>query len=175
MSLESLGEMLQNASIATALRESAIVFPIVMTGHLSGMALFGGMILMTDLRLLGLALTSYSIADVVRGLRPWKHIGLTLTAGCGIFLAWAKAAQYLVNPYFHIKLTLFLLVIIHAVVFRGRVYKNPEELDKEPVIPTRAKAAAILSMVLWIGIVTAGRWIGYYEPAKDQKTAQVVP
>ncbi len=50
MSLESFGMWMQSADIATALRESALVYPIVMTGHLSGMALFGGMILMTDLR-----------------------------------------------------------------------------------------------------------------------------
>jgi hypothetical protein len=177
MLLQSLGVTLESADIATALRESAIVYPIVMTTHLAGMALFGGMILMTDMRLLGLALKSYSITDVVKGLRPWKHLGLTLTAGCGIFLAWAKAAQYLANPYFHLKLTLFLLIIIHSIVFRGSVYRNTEELDRAPMIPTRAKTAAILSIVLWVGVVSAGRLIGYYEPSKDKdkdKTAQAL-
>ncbi len=177
MSLESFGEMLQSASVATALRESAIVYPIVMTGHLAGMALFGGLILMTDMRLLGLALTNYKVSEVVRGLRMWKHLGLTLTAGCGIFLAWAKAAQYLTNPYFHLKLTLFLLVILHAIAFRGSVYKNPEQFDDVPAIPQKAKTAAILSIVLWVGIVSAGRLIGYYEPdkGKAQQAELMVP
>jgi hypothetical protein len=114
------------------------------------MGLFGGMILMTDLRLLGVSLTKYPVSDIVNGLRPWKHAGLTLTAGCGILLLWSKAAIYYPNPYLHIKLALFVLIIIHALVFRS-VYRNVADLDRSPVIPGRAK-------------LTAGRWIGYWEP-----------
>jgi hypothetical protein len=44
------------------------------------------------------------------------------------------------------------------------VYDHPEELDKAPVIPTRAKVAAVLSLVLWVSIPLCGRLIGYYEP-----------
>jgi len=47
---------LQNTSIATGIRESALVFPIILSLHLTGMGLFGGMILMTDLRILGIAI-----------------------------------------------------------------------------------------------------------------------
>ena len=76
-------QWLQNMSFATAIRESALVFPVILSLHLTGMGLFGGMILMTDLRILGIAMTKRPISDVVNGLRPWKHLGLTLTAGCG--------------------------------------------------------------------------------------------
>ena len=40
------------------------------------------------------------------------------------------------------------------------MYDHPEELDKSPVIPTRAKAAAVLSL----SIPLCGRLIGCYEP-----------
>ena len=158
-------QWLQDMSFATAIRESALVFPIILSLHLTGMGLFGGMILMTDLRLLGVSLTKHPVSHVVNGLRPWKHLGLTLTAGCGILLLWSKAAIYYPNPFLHIKLTLFLLIIIHAIVFRD-VYRNVTDLDRSPVIPGRAKLAAALSIVLWIGVVTSGRWIGYWEPTK---------
>jgi hypothetical protein len=156
-------QALQNMSIATALRESALVFPVILSLHLTGMGLFGGMILMTDLRLLGIALTKHPVSDIVNGLRPWKHLGLTLTATCGALLLWSKAAIYYPNPYLWIKLSLFGLIIIHALVFRS-VYRNVADLDRSPVIPGRAKLAAALSIVLWISVVTAGRWIGYWEP-----------
>ena len=52
------------------------------------------------------------------------------------------------------------LVGVHALVFRPRVYNNPAELDRAPEIPRVAKLAASLSLVLWIGLVVAGRWIG---------------
>jgi hypothetical protein len=129
------------------------------------------MILLTDLRLLGIALTARPISEVIQGLRPWKHLGLTLVATCGILLAWSKLATYAVNPYFHLKLTLLLLVAIHALVFRNSVYRNAKELDRSPVIPGRAKLAAVISLVLWISLVSAGRWIGYWEPAETPATA----
>lgn len=167
-------QALQNMSIATAIRESALVFPVILSLHLTGMGLFGGMILMTDLRILGIALTKHPVSDVVNGLRPWKHLGLTLTATCGILLLWSKVAIYYPNPYLHIKLTLFVLIIIHALVFRG-VYRNIKDLDGSPVIPGRAKLAAVLSMILWISVVTAGRWIGYWEPkGAPAPVAQVI-
>ena len=69
MSLLEFFQWLQSTGIATALRESAWVYPIVMASHLTGMALFGGMILMTDLRLLGLVMRNSSVSDVVGQLR----------------------------------------------------------------------------------------------------------
>ena len=163
-------QALQNMSLATAIRESAIVFPVILSLHLAGMGLFGGMILMTDLRLLGIALTKHPVSDIVNGLRPWKHLGLTLTAGCGILLLWSKAAIYNPNPYLHINLGLFVLIIIHALAFRS-VYRNVADLDRSPVIPGRAKMAAALSILLWISVVTAGRWIGYWEPKGEPVNA----
>ena len=168
-----LAESLQNMALATAIRESTLAYPVILSLHLTGMALFGGMILMTDLRLLGIAMTRRPIAEVIDGLRPWKHLGLTLVATCGILLAWSKLAFYAVNPYFHLKLTLLLLVAIHALVFRKSVYRNAKELDRSPAIPGRAKLAAVISLVLWIGLVSAGRWIGYWEP-KEDTAAQLV-
>jgi hypothetical protein len=166
-------QWLQNMSLATAIRESAIVFPVILSLHLTGMGLFGGMILMTDLRLLGIAMTKRPVSDVVKGLRPWKHLGLTLTAGCGILLLWSKAAIYYPNPYLRIKLTLFALIIIHSLVFRS-VYRNVTDLDRSPVIPGRAKTAAALSLVLWLSVLTAGRWIGYWEPKGGPAAASQV-
>lgn len=163
MTLLEIFQWLQHTEVATALRESSWVYPVVMATHLSGMALFGGMILITDMRLLGLVMRGSTVSDVVGGLRPWKYLGLVVTATCGIFLALSKAEFYYHNPFFWWKLFLFLLVIVHALVFRNSVYRNTAAIDRAPVIPTNAKVAACLSLALWLGIVSFGRLIGYYE------------
>jgi hypothetical protein len=82
---------------------------------------------------------------------------------CGILLAGAKLDTYYDNPYFQLKLSLLLLVGVHALVFHRSVYGNAAELDRAAAIPGIAKTAACLSLVLWIGILSAGRWIAYYE------------
>ena len=162
MILDPLAQWLQSREIATALRESALAYPIVMTGHFTGMALFGGMILMTDMRLLGWAMKSWPVADVVRQLRPWKWAGFVLVPACGSMLAWSKADKYSGNPYFLAKMTFLALVGIHALVFRRSVYNNAE-IDRAPAMPGQAKLAAALSLFLWTGLVSFGRLIAYWE------------
>ncbi len=166
MAILELFRWIQDTAPMTQLRESALVYPIVMTGHLTGMALFGGMIAITDLRLLGWAMRSSSIADVVEQLRIWKRIGFVLVVGCGALLLGSKAELYYYNPFYWTKMALLLLVGIHALVFRS-VYRNPAALDRAPRIPGKAKMAACLSLLIWIGLVTAGRSIAYWDVPED--------
>jgi hypothetical protein len=154
---------LQYTTFATEFRQSATVYPAVLIGHLTGMGLFGGMIAITDMRLLGWALRGYSITDIVAQLRWWKRIGFLLVVGCGFMLLSAKAELYYHNPFYWTKMTLLALVAVHALVFHRSVYGNTSELDKAPQVPRVAKVAACISLVLWVGLVTCGRSIAYYD------------
>ena len=164
MSLYSICESIENTALFAHVRETPWVYPIVMATHLSCIAVFGGMILMTNLRLLGLALRDLTVAEVVGGLRLYKRIGFVIIVTCGLLMAGSEAPTYYPNPYFWTKMILLVLVGVHALIFKRTVYDHPEELDKSPVLPTRAKAAAVLSLILWVSIPVFGRMIGYYEP-----------
>jgi len=155
---------LQSLSFMTFIRESGLEYPIIMATHLTCIAIFGGLIVITDLRLLGLAFKDKSIADVVNGLRWWKRIGFLIMFAMGFMLFGSKAAEYYPNPYFWVKMSCLGLVLIHAIIFRPRVYNHPEKLDESPVIPTRAKLAGALSLIIWTAVLCNGRLIGYYEP-----------
>jgi hypothetical protein len=162
MPIASLFQWIRDTSLATAVRESAIAYPIIMSLHLTSIAVFGGMILMTDLRLLGVAMRSVPVAEVIRQFRWWKRAGFVVMVTCGALLAASKADQYYINPYFQIKMALLVLVGVHALVFRRGVYGNPGEPDR-----VTAKIAGWLSLALWLGIMTAGRWIAYYETPRE--------
>jgi len=173
LSLYSVFESIQTTGLMTDVEQTPWVYPIIMATHLSCIAVFGGMILMSDLRLLGLALRDQTIAEVIGGLRLFKRIGFVIIVTCGLLMAGSEAPTYYPNPYFWTKMTLLLLVGVHALIFKPTVYDHPEELDKAPMIPTRAKAAAVLSLILWVSIPVCGRLIGYYEPneGKAHQTA----
>jgi hypothetical protein len=158
---------LQYTAPMTALRESGLTYPIVMTLHLTGMGLFGGMIAVTDLRLLGWVMKGSSITDVVHQLRIWKQIGFILTVGCGAMLLGAKAELYYHNPFYWTKMTLLALVGVHALVFHRSVYGNTAALDSAPKVPRVAKVAACISLLLWVGLVSAGRSIAYFDVPED--------
>jgi Family of unknown function (DUF6644) len=164
----SFTQWLQATAFFTALRGSANAYPIVMALHMVGIAFFGGMILMTDMRLLGWGMRKHSIAEVVNQFRVPKRWGLLLTATCGFLMFGSKAEEYYYNAFFRAKLILFILVIVQELVFRRSVYEHPEALDQSPRIPGNAKLAAALSLVLWISIACCGRGIGYIEPPLDK-------
>jgi Family of unknown function (DUF6644) len=162
--LLSFAQWIQATDFFTALRISTYVYPIVLTLHLCGIALFGGMILVTDLRLLGWFMRKRTVSEVVDQFRVLKWFGFGLVATCGILLLGSKAEEYYYNPFVWVKLSLLALIFLHGIVFRRSVYRNAAELDKAPRIPGYAKLAAALSLTLWIGVVIAGRSIGYVEP-----------
>jgi hypothetical protein len=171
--LLSFAQWIQFTTFFTALRGSANIYPIVMSLHMVGIALFGGMILMTDLRLLGWAMRKRSVADVVEQLRVPKRWGLLLTVTCGFLMAGSKAEEYYYNVFFRTKLILLALVLVQELVFYRSVYANPAALDRAPSIPASAKLAAALSLLLWTSIACCGRGIGYIEPPLDKIHAQL--
>ena len=166
-------QWLQSLSLLTFIRQSGLTYPVIMSTHLTCIAIFGGMIAVTDLRLLGVAFQDRPIASVVNGLRWWKRLGFCIMVTMGFLLFGSKAADYYPNPYFWTKMSILVLIGIHALIFRPRVYNHPETLDASPMIPTRAKAAGALSLVLWTGMVCAGRLIGYYEPPAQKAPSTI--
>ena len=162
MSLSAFAQWLVKREWAVAFSGSSWVYPIVLATHLTCIAIFGGMILATNLRLLGWLLRSYSVTEVLGKLRPWKWIGFIIMVTCGVLLAGSEAVKYEDNPYFWIKMSLLVLIGVHGLAFRRSVYRNTAELDAATVMPPQAKLAATLSLVLWIGVIIAGRMIGYY-------------
>jgi len=158
-----IAHSIQSIGFLTDFSESVLAYPIVLSTHLACIGLFGGMILATDLRLLGLTFNSLTITEVVTSLRPWKRVGGTIMIAMGLLLATSEAEKYAPNPFFWTKMVILGLIGVHALVFRPIIYNKTGELDISPVIPTKAKVAAILSLVLWTAMFVMGRLIAYWD------------
>jgi hypothetical protein len=170
MSFYDFAEWIRHLWLFTLVRESSLLYPIILSTHLSIIGVFGGLIVTTDLRLLGVVLTRYSIATVIRQLRPYKWVGLILMICMGILLAGSKANIYYDNPYFLIKISTLLLIGVHFLIFRRAVYRDETVPAADgPKTTGIAKLAGVTSLVLWITIVVCGRWIAYYDRPDDEK------
>jgi len=161
--LLSVAIWLQATDLFTYIRLASYVYAAILSLHLAAISLFGGMIIITDLRLLGWVMPHRPISDVVDQLRWPKRIGFLVALACGFLLFGSKAEEYYYNAFFRTKVILFLLVAVHAFLFRPGVYNRTAELDRAAEVPLRAKVAAGLSLALWAGIMIAGRGIGYIE------------
>src|ERR1051325_10148616 len=159
MPIPSMLEWIESTDLSTAIREGALYYPIIGGVHLLGIALFGGMLLVTDLRLLGWAMQGRRVSDVIEQFRNWKRLGFLVIVASGLLLAWCEPLKLYRSPSFWVKMALMLLVGVHALVFRAGVYRNPAKLDAG--VTNQARLAAILSLLLWTGLIVSGRMIAF--------------
>ena len=159
MNVLSALEWVESTNLSTAIREGALLYPIIGGVHLLGIALFGGMLVMTDLRLLGWAMRRRPISEILEQFRVWKRAGFVLVVLSGLLLAWAEPLKLYRSLSFWVKMALLVSVGVHALVFRKGVYEDAKALDAG--LTPRAKLAAALSLILWAGLLVTGRLIAF--------------
>ena len=136
-------------------------FPTLETLHVIAAAMLVGSILWVDLRLLGLAANSYPISTLSRELTRWTWgaFAIATVTGLGMFIT--RASGHLDNPAFQSKLVLLALAGANMAFFHFKVYRHVAQWDSAKTIPTPVKVAGLLSLILWSGVMLAGRWIGH--------------
>lgn len=146
---------------SVALHESLYVYPFVESIHVLTLCLFVGTAVMLDLRLLGLVLRQVPVSDVIRRLLPWTVAGFIVMAITGVLLFYAIPVRTYHSIFFRIKVVLLILAGVNVWTFHRRVQPGMGGWDRDRVAPRRARLAAIASLVLWAGIIVAGRMIAY--------------
>lgn len=154
-------QWLDQTAVGSTIRQSLWLFPAVETVHLLGMAALVGTITVLDLRLLGWAMPQRRVSEVVPRLLPWAWLGFGVQVITGVLLFSSEAVKIYGNPAFRLKMLLLLLAGIQALIFQTVVSRRLQAWDDRPSLPAMAKVTGITSILLWLGIVTAGRFIGF--------------
>jgi hypothetical protein len=152
---------IDNLPSSIALRESIWTYPIIESLHSIGIALFIGLLLVWDLRLMGFGLTSLPVSRVWSKLIPWITGGALLMMATGVMLFFAKPLYFWANVYFRVKLITLVLAALNAVAFHFGIEKHLASWDTSERLPLAAKIAGGASMALWAGAIVFGRFIAY--------------
>lgn len=143
---------------AELLRESWAAYVFVNTAHILGISLLLGSILPLDLRLIGV-LRSPPLPAIGPFLLWTARVGFMLAALMGLWLFSVKPDEYVANAAFQSKAALLLLALMN-IVFQHRGDAFRAALQGGPVA-ARVRALAFVSACLWLGVLLAGRWIGF--------------
>lgn len=144
--------------LATLLRGSGTAYLLVNAAHILGLALLIGAILPLDLRLAG-AFPRTALPIIAPLLRGMALVGLTLATLTGLALFTTNPTEYATNPAFQIKLALLAAALLNAaLVTRSRAWA--QVLSGAPP-PPALRLMATVSALLWLGVLLAGRWIGF--------------
>jgi hypothetical protein len=152
---------LEQTSVGAGVRESLWLFPAIETIHLLGMAALVGTVVVFDLRLLGWVLRRERVSEIAGRLLPWSWVGFAVQVVTGTVLFMSEAVKVYTNPAFRVKILLIFLAGMHALIFHRTVYRGVASWDDSGVLPASAKVAGLVSILLWVGIVAAGRFIGF--------------
>ena len=147
--------------MGAGVRESLWLFPVIETAHLLGMAALVGTIATFDMRLLGWVMQRVRVTELAGRLFPWAWAGFAVQVVTGAMLFSSEAVKVVANPAFQVKMFLICLAGVHAMIFHRTIYRNVAAWDECAVLPTGAKVAGLISIVLWVGVVAAGRFIGF--------------
>ena len=146
---------------SVGLRESIWIYPIVETAHVLGLALFAGLAVMLDLRLIGLAFRGVQVTQFFARVAPWMWTGFTLMVISGALLFSSDPVRLQGNVLFAVKLLLIVIAGLNAAVFHVTTYRSVAAWDIVAAPPPRARLAGLLSLTLWAGIISLGKLIAY--------------
>jgi hypothetical protein len=162
MSILEICRWLQNTDLGQQIHESLYLFPLIETLHVLGLALSVGVLFWMDLRLIGVGpLRSHSMARISAALLPAGIIGFVLMFLTGGILFWTQALDAYNSIYFRLKFALLILAGLNAVFYHLTIYRSMEEWDTAAPPPARARIAGYASIVLWTGVIIAGRTMAY--------------
>lgn len=146
--------------LGVAMRESLWMYPIVEVMHIVGIVTLVGAVFMFDLRVLGFS-QFLSVQTLGRHVLRWSASGLLLVVPAGLMMFAAHPQDFASNGVFLTKLVLIATAGLNAVLFHAGVYRTADDWDKGVAAPPLAKAQALLSMALWIAVITCGRFLAY--------------
>ncbi|MQA30023.1 MAG: hypothetical protein GEU82_09320 [Luteitalea sp.] len=151
---------LENLPIAVYIGETWW-FPFLESIHVLTSTFLLGSILMLDLRLLGLAGRNQAASRIATEIVPWTRGAFVISALAGLGMFISQANRYVDNRAFQVKAVLLVLAGINMAVFHLRTVRHLPRWDTAAVTSAAARFAGAASLLLWIAIMLAGRWIGH--------------
>jgi hypothetical protein len=150
---------LQESALGHAMRASPALYPAVEILHIFGFVILVGSILALDLRLLGLG-RAIAIQPMAQLLLPLSRFGFVLAIGMGFLLFSADASHVVKNPAFQAKAVLIAAALVNVVIAHWLAWRDAAQWGDDASLG--AKVTALISIVLWLGVVCAGRLIAYF-------------
>ena len=141
-----LGEFMRSEKWAFATGE---------TLHFIGLSLLVGAMMIVDLRLLGfMKAMPYRVAFK---FLPIALLGFVINLCTGLMFIATEPRNYGTNPAFWVKMGLIGLGGLNALWFTLVEHRRVSALPDGQSADAGSKVAAILSLLLWVAVIAAGR------------------
>jgi len=139
----------------------AWVVPALQTVHILAVAVVIASAAIIDLRVLGLVERDQPLSTVFQRFLPPLAGAVGLLALTGVLLIAGEPTRAIFRVVFWIKLALVATAAALTWGLAAGVRRWPGALGGDRSVSTPLKVAAASTLLLWIVVIVAGRWIGY--------------
>lgn len=151
-------QWIADSAIATSLRRSTVLYPLLSAAHITSLGVLIGTIMTLDLRMLG-ALRRSSLAELAQLMPKLAAAGLLSAVLTGALLFSVQPGHYATNTAFQIKLVLLALGLLNVfLVHRLEDWRLVTQGHSPSV---RVRLSASCSLLLWLAVIIAGRWVAF--------------
>jgi hypothetical protein len=149
------------SDVPTWINTTRGAFAFVEALHVIAISTVFGTIAIVDLRLLGLPDALRPFTEVAGETLRWTWAAFALAVATGSLLFVTNPIFYFGNFEFRTKMLLQVLAGINMAVFELRTVNTVTLWDASKTPPAAARIAGALSLLLWLGVITFGRLIGF--------------
>ena len=161
MDMDRLLNWLYTSGLASKIRDSFYAFPLIESFHVIGLTMVFGTIAVMDFRLLGLSSTRRPFTKVTSDVFKWTWVAFALTVTTRSLMFITNAPVYFHNLPFRLKMASIALAGLNMVIFELTTGRAVRRWDNDRSAPAAGKVAGALSLLLWVGVIFFGRWIGF--------------
>ena len=151
---------LAQTSLSRSLAENSWAVPTLQSIHIMSVAVVLSSVMMLDVRLAGFIGREQPLRSNSMRFYPWIWGALLALVTTGIFQIMAEPERELLNWIFWTKMGLIVAASVITAPVRSRI----DDVRFAEIAPAKRnilRAAAMASLVLWILVITCGRWIAY--------------
>ena len=139
----------------------AWVIPTIQSIHIIGIGVVLASVLAIDLRVLGWAGHDQTLRETRNRFGPWLSWALLVMLVTGVSMVVGEPERELLNLSFWLKMFLVAVGTLIAAIFQITLKRNEHHWEQTLVNHRAVKSLAILTLLIWVGIVVLGRLIAY--------------
>jgi hypothetical protein len=155
--IESFFIWLEASALGAFVKDQAATFATIEAIHLMALAVLGGSVFVSDLRLCNVLLTDVPSKTVTDNAHKYFKIALIVLLVTGFVMLSGVATKCYHNFYYWVKMAALAVGILFAFTVRQPLLRgNHDELS-----PVTLKLVAVASISVWFLVAASGRWIGF--------------
>jgi hypothetical protein len=159
--LSEFSRWLAATPLSHVIQTTKWVIPALQTIHILSVAVVFSSAVLVDLRLWRLLNRDVPLPELARRFLPaiWPVLLVLLVTGSLLIIGEPKRS--LLNSAFYLKMSLLAVAIVLTAWLQWSLSSSPNFWDRTKFRRMAGQFAATVSILVWCGILFAGRWIAY--------------